>query len=212
MGTSVPDLKNLNPNFSGIDCGPHFSFCDLVKSEPANSGNPFPKVELIDPTPYESTVYTDEFMLLTPPLIVQFDPTPLCDFFYLLVTDYFKSEYIGRNESVDLSNHQPKKRRKDSEKVSENITDLGSNSGLLINKSEELNQSLPVKEKDMNREQLKANVSGTTQQAMVRKEGSNTKSKSALLKKAIKDLDKIVVLLIFCQEHIIAIGTCLGSD
>ncbi|KAL4573351.1 hypothetical protein LXL04_020154 [Taraxacum kok-saghyz] len=46
------------------------------------------------------------------------------------------------------------------------------------------------------------NVSGTTQQAMVRKEGSNTKSKSALLEKAIKDLEKIVVFLIFCQEHI----------
>ncbi|KAL4559148.1 hypothetical protein LXL04_031282 [Taraxacum kok-saghyz] len=100
---------------------------------------------------------------------------------------------VSKNESVDLSNHQPKKRRKDSEKVTENITNSRSNSGLLINKSEELNQSPPMKEKNMNREKLKANVSGTTQQAMVRKEGSNTKSKSALLEKAIKDLEKIVV-------------------
>ncbi|KAL4580975.1 hypothetical protein LXL04_017181 [Taraxacum kok-saghyz] len=62
MGASVPDLKNVNPNLSGIDCGSHFSLCDLVKSEPANSGNPFPKVELIDPTPYESTLYTDSII------------------------------------------------------------------------------------------------------------------------------------------------------
>ncbi|KAL4566077.1 hypothetical protein LXL04_030187 [Taraxacum kok-saghyz] len=57
--TSFPARRFPSATKRSLDCGPHFSFCDLVKSELANSGNPFPKVELIDPTPYENTVYID---------------------------------------------------------------------------------------------------------------------------------------------------------
>ncbi|CAI9266632.1 unnamed protein product [Lactuca saligna] len=74
-----------------------------------------------------------------------------------------------------------------------------SHSGLLLNNSEELNQSLPIGEKNVIREQSKAKATRTTQQAtqknplMVRKEGSNTKPKSTTLEKAIRDLEKTVV-------------------
>ncbi|CAH1443122.1 unnamed protein product [Lactuca virosa] len=74
-----------------------------------------------------------------------------------------------------------------------------SHSGLLLNNSEELNHSLPIGEKNVIREQSKAKATRTTQQAtqknplMVRKEGSNTKPKSTMLEKAIRDLEKTVV-------------------
>ncbi|XP_023762557.1 ubinuclein-1 isoform X1 [Lactuca sativa] len=74
-----------------------------------------------------------------------------------------------------------------------------SHSGLLLNNSEELNQPLLIREKNVIREQSKAKATRTTQQAaqksplMVRKEGSNTKPKSTMLEKAIRDLEKTVV-------------------
>ncbi|KAI3513540.1 hypothetical protein L1887_20876 [Cichorium endivia] len=74
-----------------------------------------------------------------------------------------------------------------------------SQSGLSVSNLEELNQSVMMREKNVIREQSEAKATRTTQQVtqknplMARKEGSSTKSKSMLLEKAIKDLEKIVV-------------------
>ncbi|KAI3736681.1 hypothetical protein L2E82_26636 [Cichorium intybus] len=70
-----------------------------------------------------------------------------------------------------------------------------SQSGLPVSNLEELNQSVMMREKNVICEQSEAKAKQVKQKnpLMTRKEGSSTKSKSMLLEKAIKDLEKIVV-------------------
>ncbi|KAL4568335.1 hypothetical protein LXL04_023945 [Taraxacum kok-saghyz] len=52
-------MENVPPDLHDVDREPFFSFKGLVKSEAAIHGNDFPILELVDNSPFKSTLYTD---------------------------------------------------------------------------------------------------------------------------------------------------------